>query len=99
MIQVTSFESFKQSRSHVPAALKADVAVPTLIVEHSDCDELLWALRLTGTGIPSSGLYIELAHFAPDGRACRVLHRVRGRWTKPVTGPLTGRGSPPVPLS
>ena len=41
MIQLTSFESFKQSRSHVPAALKADVAVPTLIVEHSDCDELL----------------------------------------------------------
>ena len=47
MIQVTSFESLKQSRSHVPAALKAAVAVPTLIVEHSDCDELLWALRLT----------------------------------------------------
>ena len=99
MIQVTSFESFKQSRSHVPTALKANVAVPTLIVEHSDCDELLWALRLTGTGTPSSGLYIELAHFAPDGRACRVLRRSRGRWAKQVTGPLTGRESPPVPLS
>ena len=47
MIQMTSLESFKQSRSYVPAALKAGVAVPTLIIEHSDCDELLWALRLT----------------------------------------------------
>ncbi len=47
MIQPTSFESFKQRHSYVPAALKADVAVPTLIVEHSDYDELLWALRLT----------------------------------------------------
>ena len=47
MIEVTSFESFRQRRSEVPTELKADVAVPTVMVEHSDYSELLWALRLT----------------------------------------------------
>ena len=47
MIKVTSFELFRERRSDIPTELKEDVALPTLIVEHSDFDELLWALRLT----------------------------------------------------
>jgi hypothetical protein len=47
MIKVTPFESFRQHRSDVPAELKEDVSLPTLIVEHSDYSELLWVLRLT----------------------------------------------------
>tara|TARA_Y100000758_G_scaffold30110_1_gene19976 strand:- start:258 stop:1031 length:774 start_codon:yes stop_codon:yes gene_type:complete len=47
MIKVTPFESFRQHRSDVPAELKEDVCLPTLIVEHSDYSELLWVLRLT----------------------------------------------------
>ncbi len=47
MIKVTPFESFRERRLDIPTELKEDVALPTLIVEHSDFDELLWALRLT----------------------------------------------------
>lgn len=47
MIKATPFESIRQHRTDLPAELEADVRVPTLIVEHSDHSELLWALRLT----------------------------------------------------
>jgi len=47
MIKATPFESFREHRSDLPAELEADVKIPTLIVEHSDYSELLWALRLT----------------------------------------------------
>jgi hypothetical protein len=47
MIKATPFESFRQHRTDLPAELEADVRVPTLIVEHSDHSDLLWALRLT----------------------------------------------------
>lgn len=47
MIKVTPFESFRQHRSDIPAELDADVKLPTLIIEHIDYNELLWALRLT----------------------------------------------------
>ena len=47
MLTVTPFEAFRQNRTDVPTELKEDVAVPTVIVEHSDYRELLWALRLT----------------------------------------------------
>ena len=48
MIHVTPFESFRRHRSNVPAELKEDVRVPTLIVEHSNYSELLVAATHSG---------------------------------------------------
>ena len=58
MIQVTSFESFKQSRSHVPAALKADVAVPTLIIGGDQDDNCLEGSMFLKRVLPCAGLHM-----------------------------------------
>jgi hypothetical protein len=81
MIHVTPFESFRRHRSNVPAELKEDVRVPTLIVEHSNYSELLWALRLTEFFGDASRQF----GYQPDAQ-----------WTDDGRGVLSYMGSPVV---
>ena len=45
-ISVSSLESFREQGLGAPSELDAP-ALPTVIVQHTDCPDLLWSLRLT----------------------------------------------------